>query len=324
MRARISALVFTLFFAAALLGAQSDFLPGVGRVVFLGDSITYSGQYIDYLEAYAATRFPDRRIEFLNLGLPSETVSGLSEPGHAGGQFPRPGLHERLARVLGQTKPNLIVACYGMNDGIYYPFGEERFRKFQDGIRRLRELAAAAGAKVLHITPPPFDAVPLKGKTLPAGRDEYRQPYEGYNEVLGRYSDWLIAQRAQGWDVVDIHGPMNRHLADRRTQDPAYRLAGDGVHINSTGHWLIARQLLIHLGAPAEIGALEDFNAMLSAHHRGAEVLRLIQQRQRLLKDAWLTAVGHQRPGMSRGLPLADAEKQAAELEKQMRTAVVR
>ena len=29
--------------------APAPFLPGVHRIVFLGDSITYSGQYIDYL-----------------------------------------------------------------------------------------------------------------------------------------------------------------------------------------------------------------------------------------------------------------------------------
>ena len=77
--------------------------------------------------------------------------SGLSEPGHAGGQFPRPDLHERLDRVLSKLKPDVIVACYGMNDGIYYPFGEERFAAFQSGMRRLREKASAAGAKVIHV-----------------------------------------------------------------------------------------------------------------------------------------------------------------------------
>ena len=70
---------------------------------------------------------------FSTSGLPSETVSGLSEPGHAGGAFPRPDLHERLERVLEQTRPDLIVACYGMNDGIYHPFTEARFEKYQAG-----------------------------------------------------------------------------------------------------------------------------------------------------------------------------------------------
>src|SRR5829696_7424033 len=75
-------------------------LPGAKRVLVLGDSITHGGQYVEYIEAYFVTRFPDRHLEFINVGLPSETVSGLSEPGHAGGQFPRPDLHERLGRVL--------------------------------------------------------------------------------------------------------------------------------------------------------------------------------------------------------------------------------
>ena len=84
--------------------------------------------------------------------------------------------------------------------------------------------------------------------TDPARWDDarrYRQPYQGYNEVLDRYSEWLLEQRANGWDVVDAHGPISRHLAERRKQDPGYRLAGDGVHIDTTGHWLIARELLV-------------------------------------------------------------------------------
>jgi lysophospholipase L1-like esterase/pimeloyl-ACP methyl ester carboxylesterase len=303
--------------------APAPFLPGVHRLVFLGDSITYSGQYIDYLEAYAVTRFPERTIEFIDLGLPSETVSGLSEPGHAGGAFPRPDLHERLARVLAQTKPDLIVACYGMNDGIYYPFAEERFEKFRQGIEHLRASAQAAGAKVLHLTPPSFDPLPLKGHTLPAGRDEYRQPYEGYNEVLDRYANWLLEQRPRGWDVVDIHGPMNRHLAEHRQSDPSYRLAGDGVHLNATGHWLIAQQLLLHLGAPAAVGSMTDGSDLLSTHPRGGELLRWIQERQRLMKDAWLTAVGHKRPGMTTGLPLTEARARAADLDRKIREAAI-
>jgi lysophospholipase L1-like esterase len=294
-------------------------LAGVRRVVFLGDSITYSGQYVDYLEAFVVSRCPTQRVEFLNLGLPSETVSGLSEPGHAGGAFPRPCLHERLGRLLDKTKPDLVVACYGMNDGIYHPFGEERFQKFQDGIRCLRERVTAAGAKLLIVTPPTFDPMPIKDRTLPSGLAEYRSPYAGYNEVLDRYSEWLLAQRTNGWAVVDAHGPMNRHLAAHRQQDPGYRLADDGVHINATGHWIVAQQILRHLGAPAEVAAMPDAKAMLAISAGGAELLELIQQRQRVLKDAWLTEVGHQRPGMNKGLPLAEAQQQAAGLEKRIR-----
>lgn len=318
-----------LISAAALLthtlpGAEPELFPGAKRIVFVGDSITYSGQYVEALEACSRLRTPGRAVEFLNLGLPSETVSGLSEPGHAGGSFPRPDLHERLARLLKQTKPDLLVACYGMNDGIYYPFSEERFQKFQDGMKRLREQAAATGVKVLHITPPCFDPVPLKGRTLPAGRDAYPQPYEGYNDVLDRYSAWLLAQRAQGWEVVDAHGPMNDHLAERRKTDPAYRLAGDGVHIDASGHWLIAREVILHFGAPKDPATLTSVTTMLAPHPGGEELLRLVQQRQRLWKDAWLNAVGHQRPGMSKGVSVEEATKRSAELDAKIRAAAAR
>src|SRR5690606_1728214 len=87
----------------------------VARIVFLGNSITYNGQYIKAIETYYRYHFPNRNIEFINVGLSSETVSGLSEPGHADGAFPRPVLQERLDRVLALTKPDLVLACYGMN-----------------------------------------------------------------------------------------------------------------------------------------------------------------------------------------------------------------
>jgi hypothetical protein len=49
-------------------------------------------------------------------------------------------------------------------------------------------------------------------------------------------------------------------------------------------------------------------------------VLQLVQQRQRLLKDAWLTQVGHVRPGMSKGKPWPEAEHEAEELESKIRS----
>jgi lysophospholipase L1-like esterase len=304
------------FVPVALSAADDQPLAGVHRIIFLGDSITYSGQYVEYIEAYLRSSQPTHRYEFINLGLPSETVSGLSEPGHAGGAFPRPELHERLERVLKLAKPDLIVACYGMNDGIYHPFTQARLEKYQDGMRRLRERAAAVGAKVLHVTPPVFDPMPIRSKTLPAGLTEYRQPYEGYDEVLERYSAWLLGQKTTGWDVVDVHGPMKQWLSEARRHDSGYRLADDGVHINTTGHWLIAREILPHWGVRDRL-VVEGGNGekVLADRSHGLAVLKLVQQKQRILKDAWLTTTGHKRPGMNQGLPLQEAQQRAHELD---------
>ena len=292
--------------------------PAVRRVIFLGDSITYSGQYVADLELVCRTRLPERDLELLNLGLPSETVSGLTEPGHADGQFPRPDLHERLDRVLRETKPDLVIACYGMNDGIYYPFEEERFAAFRAGIEKLRAKVQAAGARIIHLTPPVFDPVPIRERTLPAGRAEYRQPYEGYNEVLDRYSEWLLGQRANGWEVIDVHGPMNDYLEARRLTQPEFTLAGDGVHLNDEGHWLVAREVLGYFDAPRDLRGADGVDALLAPIPNGAAVLKALQERQRMLTDSWLTRIGHQRPGMDRGLELDEAELRAAEFDEEI------
>ena len=97
------ALVFLMFWSLMVHAQNID--PKVKRIVFLGNSITWQANYVNDVIAYLTVHYPDRHFEFINVGLPSETVSGLSEPGHAGGAFPRPDLHERLQRVLDQTRP---------------------------------------------------------------------------------------------------------------------------------------------------------------------------------------------------------------------------
>jgi pimeloyl-ACP methyl ester carboxylesterase len=111
---------------------------------------------------------------------------------------------------------------------------------------------------------------------------------------------------------------MNRWLAEQRRLDPDFNFTRDGVHPDVAGHWVMAKQILRHLGA-TDVADAADPAAMLSACPRGAEVLKLIQQKQQLLRDAWLTGTGHTRPGVKPGLPLAEAQAKAAELDKQIR-----
>lgn len=300
--------------------AEHCCLDGARRVLFLGDSITHSGKYVAFVESYLRLRDPKLAVEFVNCGLSSETVSGLSEEGHAGGKFPRPDVHERLERVLSGVEPDFVTACYGMNCGIYHPLSEERFAKYREGMELLRKKCAAAGVKhVLHVTPPVFDPVPIKARLLPAGRDAYPQPYEGYNEVLDAYSAWLVSKRADGWDVVDTHSPMNAYIAAARKTDPAFTLAGDGIHPNSLGHWLIARPILIHFGVPeAELQNFADGESAVGSKPHGSEVLRLVEQRLALMHDAYLTDTKHKRPGVKEGLPLDEAKAKATELERKI------
>jgi hypothetical protein len=270
-------------------------LAAAKRVVFLGDSITYGGTYVDFVETVVRLRDPAWRGEMLNLGLSSETVSGLSEAGHAGGKFPRPDLHERLGRILAQTKPDLVIACYGMT--------------------RLHHAVLATGAEIIHVTPPVFDPVPIAAKTLPAGLEAYPKPYAGYNDVLGGYSAWLLAQRAQGWDVVDVHGLMTAALAHLRKTDAAFTFSKDGVHPDTFGHAVMARAILTAWGLRPDDREL----LVYLSTNPDAPLLKLVRERRKLMMAAWLTATGHLRPGVPAGLPLAEAQSKAAAIEQSIR-----
>lgn len=287
------------FFLVFLTGCQTFSKPltpltldGVERIVFLGNSITYAGQYIDYIESFLRTNDNAIDIQFINLGLPSETVSGLSEKEHMKWEFPRPNLHHRLDRVLKSLNPDLVFACYGMNDGIYKPFHQERFKAFKNGINTLHRQVGASGAKIIYLTPPIYD------KRFGAE----------YAEVLDVYSNWLLEKgEVSQWQVVDIHYPMKKELKDRRKTNDRYSFAQDGIHPNEEGHWIMAREVLAYLGHK-EARLIKNAEMAFSTEQDKA-VLRLVQERQKVLKDAWLTKIGHKRPQMDKGLPLADAEK---------------
>ena len=294
--------------------SQTVINKNVKTVLFLGNSITWAGTYVNNVETYYRFKYPVSDIEFINVGLPSETVSGLSEPGHANGEFPRPDLHERLARVLQQTKPDLVFACYGMNDGIYMPFDSTRFKKFKEGILWLHDEVTKTGAEIIHLTPPDYDE--LRGKS------------KGYSAVLDNYADWLLSLRqSMQWQVIDIHYSMKKYLQAHRQADAkfgldAFALAEDGVHPGETGHWIMAREILLYLG----FKELEKTPGILQAVRLNTDPLKLVKlitDRQILLRDAWLTATKHLRPGLPIGLPLTEAHSKAKDMLKEIKQTLI-
>lgn len=277
---------------AGALGAEPrELVQNSKRILFLGDSITAAGQYVANFEAWLIAQQWEHTPQVINGGLPSETISGLSEEGHAGGKFPRPDLFERLDRVLDLVKPDLVFACYGINCGIYLPFDEGRFAKYQDGWKNLKSKVEANGGKLIVITPPFYD--------------DLRTPKEGfkYNDVLDKYSDWLVKQRDTGWTVIDVHTPMTSHVKQRREQDPKFTVQPDGVHPNGEGHALMSQLLILSVKGPAS-----------KLREPSPELQKLVQQRMALLRDAYVAAAGHKRPGVAKGLPLGEANQKAAEM----------
>ncbi len=301
---RLFMLILSLLcICAGSFGQQYSIPPKTKRILFLGNSITYAGQYVSYIEAYIKLNTKSDEVEFMNLGLPSETVSGLSEPNHADGKFPRPDLHERLKRVLTKTKPDLVFACYGMNDGIYLPFDSARFQKYQHGIRWLHDTITAMGIPIIFFTPPVYDE--RKG--------------QDYSLVLDKYSEWLLSTRnSENWQVIDIHFPMKQYLKERRAADSSFQYASDGVHPDATGHWIMARAVLTGLGF-TDATSYDKAAEAIAQFKNAKQVAELIEKRQAIMKDAWLNYTGHKRPMMPTGIPLKKAKHQYRDISSKMK-----
>lgn len=286
---------------------RRELLKSSPRIVFLGDSITAGGGYVAAFDAWVTAQRFEHPPTIINLGLPSETISGLSEDGHAGGAFPRPDLAERLDRVLKLTKPNLVFACYGINCGIYQPLDEERFARYQSGAKTLKAAVEKQGGQIIFITPPYYDAL--------------KQPKQAfYNGVLDRYSAWLVEQgQHDKWQVIDLHTAMTKEVEKRRQADPNFTFAPDGVHPNDAGQWFMAQQLIAWFG-DERAAKTESPKAMLQTAEVSVDVWPLVQRRMGVLRDAHVATAGHKRPGVGKGLPLEEAQKQAAELSQQIQT----
>ena len=286
------ALALSSAFATPLAARDAGSLAGK-RVVFLGDSITQSGGYVAFATYYLEKLYPKKDFDVLGLGLASETLSGLSEDGHAGGKFPRPCLFERLDRVLAKARPEVVFACYGMNDGIYLPLDKARFAAFRKGVTKLIEQCKKAGAKQIYlVTPPIYDFSPRK--------DEFN-----YNAVLTEYAKWETGLKVPGVTLIDQHTAM-RKARDARTAP----FSGDKVHPGDDGHLLMARTILTALGAKVPDEALAAIEA--------DPLFKLVEQKRAMRSAAWMKHIGYTREKTVKPEPLGTAEADAAKLQEKI------
>ena len=290
----------------SLQSAEAQFPTTAKRILFLGDSITDAGHYISMIETQLRMTGQTTIPEMINLGLPSETACGLSEPDHP---FPRPDVHERLSRALEKVKPDVVVACYGMNDGIYYPFSKQRFATYREGINRLIDKVHGSGAKLILMTPPAFDPLPLRkqGKLRGPEADKFAwfAIYENYDqEVLARYAKWIVDQQKRVAMVIDLHTPVTEYVAAKRKKNADFTMSPDGVHVNTEGHSVLAAAIM-------QAWQIKQKPA-------DPALLKLVSQRQQLLHRAWVSHVGHKRPGVKAGLPVQEARQSASKIEEQI------
>ncbi len=303
--------------------AELPFADGE-RVLFVGDSITQDGRYVALTEAYLWAAYPDRNIDVVNAGLSSETVSGITEPVHP---YPRPNVHDRLAQALELTKPDWVVVCYGMNDGIYHPLSESIAEAYRDGLAKLIADVAAVDAKLILLTPPSFDAdAPAVRKRLGEVTESephgYRNPFPQYDETLEQLGGIVkeFTSHAAVERVIDLHAVTDGYLSRIKAKLPDYAY-GDGVHPPADGHFAIAVGLLAGLGGDIDkvSATLSHLTGLAAADRVGEPTAEQaafydgLLERFRRRSAAYRKAIGVPEPMKLEAPPLETVEPWAAE-----------
>lgn len=289
------ACVSTLLFLAPAMAAEPAAVNQLAnkRVVILGDSITQAGGYVTFVDYYLEKLYPQQNFDILGLGLASETLSGLSEDNHAGGAFPRPCLFERLGRLLDKAKPDVVFACYGINDGIYLPLEADRFAAFQNGVKQLIKQCQAAGVQQIYlVTPPIYDATTKPGEF-------------NYDSVMTAYAAWEMSLQVPGVQVIDLHSAMRKA---RDAQEEVF--ANDHVHPGDAGHLLMAKTILSALNVSVPQQSLSEIQA--------DPLYKSVAQLRHNRSSNWMKHIGYTREKRVDPQPLGDSEAAAAKLKEQI------
>lgn len=211
------------------------------KVLFFGDSITRGGGWHSMVSLFYETRFPERRITWLNAGISGDTAAGALK---------------RLKWDVLDHKPDHVVIMFGINDiDMLKLYDTETPEKLAVRQARIKEYAAnmeqlivalkAAKIKVVVCTPSPYDeTVKLE-----------KPGYAGANAALTRCAAIcrdLAAKHAV--PLVDFNGPMNAMTADFQKTNPNFTLiGGDRVHPGAMGNTMMTYLFLKAQNVPGTI-----------------------------------------------------------------------
>jgi lysophospholipase L1-like esterase len=189
------------------------------RVVLVGGTLIEREQkYGRWEEALHAANAP-RNFTLRNLGWSGDTVAGESR-----GSFdPPPKGYERLVAAVKSAEPTVVVVSYGVNESFA---GEAGVEKFRAGLTKLLDDLAPTKARVVLLTPAPFE--PSPGAPDAAARNTHLAKYV---RVLDETA------KARNFGIVDLFS---------RIQASGQKFTANGLHLDDDGYrrtaeWLFAK-----------------------------------------------------------------------------------
>ncbi len=242
--------------------ARGFYLHGGDTVVFYGDSITEQNYYNQWVELFAATRFPWMRVHFYGAGVGGDRVTG-------GGGGP---IDQRLERDVFSEKPTVVTVMLGMNDGGYQATTDAIEQTYVKGYEHLLDSIRQhlPGVRMTLLGPSPYDDV-TRPVIFPGG----------YNAVMQHFADadQSLADK-YGAAFVNLNPPVVTAIRKADTMDPklGVLLLPDRVHPDPLAHWVMAEALLKGWHAPALVSDVTvDAHAGTITQARNAAVSHVDQ-----------------------------------------------
>lgn len=229
--------------------ADDFFFKDGDAVVMIGDSITEQHLYSNYVEMWTVTRFPNWKLTFRNTGIGGDTS---------------PGGNGRFERDVLRYKPTAMTVDFGMNDGGYGGFTEQRYNPYMKGLQGMADQATAAKVRVAWVTPQPLDTA-----------DQGKTALTAYNQTLEKFSDGVkeVAKKNGGLYVDQFHPYLSVLDKARGASDKYDRItAGDAVHPGPPGQALMAASILKGLNFPTLVASVEIDAASAQAAAKNCQV----------------------------------------------------
>ena len=194
----------------------------------IGDSITHV-QYgpISYIEAlydYYLSRFPERKIEFRNLGTAGYTAEDVLN------------IYDQDPAFQGINK---AIVMLGMNEALNKVPAEEYLRGMEALIDKLKA-EGLKGEDILVLAPTTYD------DTCALNYDRRGNPYQLIDHLLAAYTNQL-AEKTEEWGTryIDLHTPMVELTKEIQKENPNNTLTrGDCIHPSAAGQMLISYYIL--------------------------------------------------------------------------------